>query len=70
MLNDLRNPSKLTSREFQSICALFIQDNLNSKSIDHVYNCKPGNQTFGDSREDVRKFIGKLDQGKKYFTMW
>jgi len=64
MLNNLKNRTTLTLSGFQSICKLYIQDNLNSKSIDRVYAVKPGTSAaIDEDASDVRKSISKMDQG-------
>lgn len=62
MLSNLKNRTTLTKSGFEAICKLYIQDNLNSKSIDGVYTCKPGMAAgFDEEASDVRKALGKMD---------
>ena len=64
----LQNKTRVTLAGFENICKLFIKDNLNSKSIDKIYSCKPGTSLgFDEAAENLRGDITRMDQGKFFF---
>ena len=69
LTQSLQNKTRVTLAGFENICKLFIKDNLNSKSIDRIYSCKPGISTgFDGASENLRNDITRMDQGKVHFN--